>query len=184
MEHNAQPRQPSPGPRPAELEGLGTPCTPATRTKQPQNTGPHWARHTGRCPGEPLWRLTPREVVVGEAVCRSTKEEHKEGSLARRGRRAGRSGPQRAGPSSEASVGPPEQGGASLRAFSSFLSPACSEAPALSQTGSVRLKQELGLRVACVRTFYYFGRKHSQSENESSVIPVNLPAACPSSLQT
>lgn len=37
---------------------------------------------------------------------------------------------------------------------------------------------------ACECTFYYFRRKHLQSASESPLRLVNLPAACPSSLQT
>lgn len=64
------------------------------------------------------------------------------------------------------------------------------EPPELSRTGYAYFKQELGLHVRarthmCVCMHFIISEESTlQPENESSVILVNLPAACPSSLHT
>lgn len=97
----------------------------------------------------------PREVIMGEAVCRSTKEEHKEASLERRGEaELGIPSPKGQAPAAEASGGPPEQGGASLRAFSSFLSPACFRGACTFPNWFC--PSQTGTRLACARVCAHF----------------------------
>ena len=82
--------------------------------------------------------------------------------------------------------GRPSQG-AGERA-SSVLSFSCNvfRRSEISHTNSAHFKQELGLHVrVCVYMHLIISEESTlQSENESSAILVNVPAACPSSLQT
>lgn len=158
MEHNPQPR-----PRPAELKGQGThahwrlgPNSPRTQGLTGQGTQGAAQGATGAAPGQVSHLATD---PTGGGCGGGRLQEHKGGAqrsqpCEERGGELGIPSPKGQAPAAEASGGPPEQGGASLRAFSSFLSPACFRGACTFPNWFC--PSQTGTRLACARVCAHF----------------------------